>query len=316
VWSTFFDFMWKRLPTRSLLCRRLLHTNKDYPNGAKMLVEPSWLEKNLEEPGIRLIDCSSLEVYRRAHIKSAIRLPVHAYLKDDAELYVMSMTALMNMMSALGISKNSKVIAYDDCNSLFATRLWWLLKYYGHSDVAVLHGGFQRWAFVDRRPIDFHASTSVGSATHTTQGYLYLNANAKRIALFPEVSTVAKTQPKDTVIFDARSEEEYTGTSPVNPRKGHIPGARHLEYTRTMTQDDKRMFLPPAELQKLLDSTLNIPSIDTKVITHCQKGIRGAHAAFVLELMGYKNVKNYDASLYEYAAKTADEAPLTKGHAP
>src|SRR5690606_10596867 len=117
----------------------------------QLLAEPDWLAQHLDDPKVRVIDCATLEAYRRAHIPGAVQLPVHFYIKDDGPpgadhgTFVMSPAAFEELMAKLGVSADTTVVTYDDNNALVASRLWWVLKYYGHTNAKVLNGGWHRW---------------------------------------------------------------------------------------------------------------------------------------------------------------------------
>ena len=129
----------------------------------ELLAEPDWLQANLDNPNVRVIDCATVEAYRRAHIAGAVQLPVHYYIKEndpegsDHGTLVMPPREFEDLMSKLGVSNDTTVVTYDDNNGLVAARLWWVLKYYGHTNAKVLNGGWHRW-MTEGRPATFHAT--------------------------------------------------------------------------------------------------------------------------------------------------------------
>lgn len=270
----------------------------------ELLAEPDWLQANLDNPNVRIIDCATLEAYRRAHITGAVQLPVHYYIKEndpegsDHGTLVMPPADFEALMGKLGVSNETTVVTYDDNNALVASRLWWVLKYYGHTNAKVLNGGWHRWMTEDR-PITFH-STRAPKATFTA---------TPNPAIYASVGYLkdAHTRPGCQVL-DARTDGEWEGTNDRgNKRVGHVPGARHLEWLRFVASDDTRKFLPADEIQALLDEAGIERGKET--ITYCQGGIRAAHAAFAMELLGYENVRVYDGSMREWANR--DDTPLT-----
>lgn len=269
----------------------------------ELLVEPDWLEQHASDPDVRIIDCATLEAYRRAHIPGAVQLPVHYYIKEDGPpgeehgTFVMPPDRFEALMGQLGVGSDTLVVTYDDNNALVAARLWWVLKYYGHDNARVLNGGWHRWLTENRR-VTFHA-TKPTPATFTARPRPELIADADYL----------KTHYRDAAInvMDCRTDGEWDGTnSRGNRRVGHVPGARHLEWLRFVSRDDTRKFLPAEECQALLDEA-GI-SRQNPTITYCQGGIRAAHAAFVLELLGYDNVRVYDGSMRDWANR--DDTPL------
>ena len=210
----------------------------------ELLAEPDWLWEHRDDPSVRVIDCAALDAYRRAHIPGAVGLPVHFYIKDAAdETYVMPPDQFAQLMGRLGVSSDTTVVTYDDNNSLVATRLWWVLNYYGHTKAKVLNGGWHRW-LTEGRPITFH-QTRPEPVTFTP------GLNEELICRVDDLK--AKVEDADVQIMDMRTDEEWLGTNDRgNKRVGHVPGAVHLEWLNYITSDDKRVFKPAAELRRML----------------------------------------------------------------
>ncbi|GAB4328320.1 MAG: sulfurtransferase [Dehalococcoidia bacterium] len=268
-----------------------------------LLAEPGWLAEHADDPNVRVIDCAVLEAYRRAHIPGAVHLPVHYYIKEKGDreggigMYVMPPDEFAQLMGSLGVGDDTLVVTYDDNNALVASRLWWVLNYYGHSNVKVLNGGWHRW-LTEGRPITFHA-TRPPISTFTPRPQRQLLATVDDL--------LERYSDPNCQLLDARTDAEWDGTNDRgNKRVGRIPGARHLEWVRFVARTDDRKFLPAGELQRLLDEA-GI-SRDRPTITYCQGGIRAAHAAFVLTLLGYDDVRVYDGSMFEWANR--DDTPL------
>jgi len=100
------------------------------------------------------------------------------------------------------------------------------------------------------------------------------------------------------VILDARSPAEYNGTDVRAKRGGHILGAVNIDWQLAISPDDLKVFKPAAELRRLFEAAGVTP--DKEVITYCQTGVRSAHTLFVLRLLGYNRVRNYDGSWAEW----------------
>ena len=122
----------------------------------ELLAEPDWVWEHRSETSVRVVDCGPGAAYQRAHVPGAVALPVHAWLKDAADdRYVIGPDAFAEVMSALGVEDGITVVIYDDDeNAMLATRLWWVLAYYGHEKASVLNGGWRRWV-AEKRPIAF-----------------------------------------------------------------------------------------------------------------------------------------------------------------
>lgn len=270
----------------------------DYPRG-DVLVETNWVADHLQDSSVRIIDCAPVEAYRRAHIPGAVGLGgINPYIKDPAnETFVMPPERFAELMSELGVSDGTLVVLYDDNNALFAARLWWVLQYYGHSNTKVLNGGWYKWLY-EGRPVTTHATRPErGSFTPRTNDAILCRLEGLKSAIGSSA----------TDIFDVRSDEEFAGTNlRGNRRAGHVPGAKHIEWLDFVTQDDNRVFRPAGEIGAMLQNAGIDPTHE--VVTYCQGGIRAAHAMFVLTLMGFDRVRNYDGSMREWA--NLDDTPL------
>lgn len=123
-------------------------TDYAYP---EILAESEWLAAHLQDPAIRIVDTEPREVYRRAHISGAVGYSGSQFLKEQGA--VLGPDQFAALMVDLGISDDTTVVvAHDAASGLFATRLWWMLNYYGHTQVKVLNGGWDKW-FAEGRPI-------------------------------------------------------------------------------------------------------------------------------------------------------------------
>ena len=215
----------------------------------ELLVEPDWVAAHANDPDVRIIDCATVEAYRRAHIPGAVQLPVHFYIKEedpagsDHGTFVMPQPQFEKLMSDLGVGNDTLVITYDDNNALVATRLWWALRYYGHTNAQVLNGGWHRW-LTENRPVTFHAARP-SKATFTARPNRAVYATAEDL--------LATYNDASCQVWDARSDGEWDGTnSRGNKRAGHVPGAKHLEWTNLVEKTDTRRFLPADELERLM----------------------------------------------------------------
>ena len=271
----------------------------------ELLAEPEWLAQHSSDPAVRIIDCATLDAYRRAHIPGAVQLPVHFYIKEDDPagsdhgVLITPPSQFEQLMGKLGVGPDTTVVTYDDNNALVATRLWWALKYYGHTNARVLNGGWRGW-LSEGRPVTFHATRPEPAA--------FVAKPDPAVYATLEHLKESHADPGCQVL-DARTDAEWEGTNDRgNKRAGRVPNAKHLEWLRFVAADDSRRFLPAEELQQLLDEA-GIARTQP-VITYCQGGIRAAHAAFVLELLGHDDVRVYDGSMREWANR--EDTPLVK----
>jgi len=192
------------------------------------------------------------------------------------------------LMSEIGVGDETLVIAYDDGNNLFAARLWWALNYYSHRQVKLLDGGWDLW-IADGRPV-------TNAPSNPSHGRFTPQIDARWIAEWEDVN--AAIGNSGSRILDVRSDREWTGADAMGTKRGgHIPTAIHLEWRQTIDQATKR-FKSPAVLREMFAALGLEPG--NELITYCQGGIRAAHTAFALRLVGYDRVRNYDRSWYEW----------------
>ena len=229
-----------------------------------MLVETDWLAAHLDSPNIRIVDCDQYDPYRRAHIKNAVGIRVHHYIKHPdypsdphGHPLVAPPDTFKDLMGTMGIGDDTQVIAYDNRGSLEAARFWWVLNYYGHTNVQVLNGGWKK-GFDEGRPVSLDAP-KVPSADFTVR---------ERPELVCKLDdAVASVGATDTVFLDVRSDGEWLGTNDRgNKRAGHVPGAVHLEWLNFITSDRYHTFKPADELRAMLEEVGATP--DKQMITY------------------------------------------------
>ena len=224
----------------------------------ELLAETGWLAEHLGDPNIRVVDCDPSDAYLRAHIPGAVSVGSNHYIKDpDNEVYVMPPDKVAEFMGALGIAEDTLVVAYEGRNQPWAARLWWVLSYYGHTNVKVLNGGFRAWLAEGRPVTDAVPAVRPQTFTPRVDTTLMVTGEEMRSAIGRE----------DTVIWDVRSLGEHTGeTTRGNKYTGHIPGAVHLEWKEVVEADGTGRFKPAGELRALLEERGITP--DKRVCTY------------------------------------------------
>jgi thiosulfate/3-mercaptopyruvate sulfurtransferase len=287
---------------------------------APPLVSRAWLAEHLGKPGIQVIENAWVpEGYPRAHIPGAVPLPSHPYLKHfDPQgrrtQHVLSPAAFADVCEALGLRRDSHCIVYDDYHGLMAARFWWVARYHGLDNISVLDGGWHGW-LEQGGPVTAQVSAAVPGTDVVVALRPQLiigQAELERIHRDPAFR-----------LWDTRRPEEYSGEdSNDNRRRGHVPGARHLVWTDLLDAEGEpgtACFLrPAAELAARLAGADLTP--DHTIITYCQSGIRAAFCALVLEHLGYRSYRLYDASMGEWSnlpkspldQSPLDQSPLTR----
>lgn len=206
--------------------------------------------------------------------------------------------ALAELMDKLGVSDDTTVVAYDDNQMVYATRLWWVLNYYGHTNCRVLNGVWYRW-ISEGRPVTFKETVpEPGSFTPRPDESFICRLDYLK----------SRLNASGSQVLDVRPDDEWSGKTNdfSNKRIGHIPGALHLFAQKFLTDDERRMVRPATELRTLLKDAG--AQGGKEVIVHCQAGIRTTQGVFVLRLMGWDRVRAYDAAMAAWANR--DDTPL------
>ncbi len=220
-----------------------------------MLVETDWLEKYMDDPQLRIVDMGPVDGFKRCHIPGAIGLN-RDYLKDpDNDLFVMQPEQFEKMMGKVGIGNEHNVVAYDDYGGLYAARLWWALRTFGHDKVWVLNGGWNKWMREGRAWTQI-AVTGYHSRDFNPHPPATFKARADYSMLCSAENIMERLNDPDFVTLDVRGDGEYDGTNlrGMNRRGGHMPNTVHIEWSKAVTDDDLRTFRPPDELRALYAS--------------------------------------------------------------
>jgi len=177
-----------------------------------------------------------------------------------------------------GIDPGDTVVVYDDLKNLSAARAWWLLRYGGIDDVRLLDGGLSAWRAAGL-PLD------TGEPAAPAPGSVTLAYGALPVVTIDQAAAF----PGAGVLLDARAGERYRGeVEPIDPRAGHIPGARSAPTTENLDADGR--FLPPEQLRARF-ATLGVEP-GTPVAAYCGSGVTAAHEVVALALAGF------DAALF------------------
>jgi len=273
------------------------------------LVTTDWLEKNLNNPKLRLIEVSvDTGVYERGHIQGAVNFKWHTDLVDPVKRDIASKENFEKLLRQAGVNNDSTIVIYGDSNNWFAAWGAWVFDIYGVKNVKLLDGGRKKWE-AEKRPL-----TPI--ATQVSAGNIKVSdANNNLRARLIDVVAVANKK-SDTALVDIRSNDEFTGkviapagVQELAIRAGHIPGAVNVPWGQAVAEDGT--FKSAEELKKIYGAV----GIDGKkpIITYCRIGERSSHTWFALsKILGY-NVKNYDGSWTEYGNSVGNPIINTAG---
>lgn len=275
-----------------------------------MLVDPLELAGRLDEPGLRILDAtvhlrrerpgtpyavqSAREDYERAHIPGALFADLACALSDPDAPHPFALPAAARFSAAagsLGIGPDASVVAYSQHAPMWATRLWWLLRYFGFEDVAVLDGGLQAWSAAGL-PLESGARTAA-PAHFTAQ------PREQMAAGIGEVLSIA-TGGGEGCLLNALSPEAFRGEGAgAYSRPGRIPGSISLHWERFIDPESGR-FRTLAQIEAALGE-IGTPGTPP-VIAYCGGGISATVDVFALELAGRPGARLYDGSLTEWSA--------------
>jgi thiosulfate/3-mercaptopyruvate sulfurtransferase len=192
-----------------------------------------------------------------------------------------------------GIDEDVQVVAYDQGNGAYAARLWWLLRWAGHSQVAVLNGGFAAWQQAGL-PIDT-APGSRGPRTFVPQPTEDQVVSAAELERLLSDGVLASGQ---SMLVDARAADRFAGNNEtIDPVAGHIPGAHNHPFTRNV--DAQGRFLPANELRDRWEATLGGHSAQ-HAIAMCGSGVTACHNLLALEIAGLSGSRLYAGSWSEW----------------
>ena len=273
------------------------------------LVSTDWLEKNLNDPKLRIIEVSvDTGVYERGHIQNAVNFKWHTDLVNPVQRDIASKEKFETLLRQAGINNDSTIVIYGDNNNWFAAWGAWVFDVYGVQNVKLLDGGRKKWE-AEKRPL-------TPLVTKVNPGTIKIaDANNAIRAKLAEVVVIANKK-SNTTLVDIRSNDEYTGKifAPAGVqetaiRAGHIPGAVNVPWGKAVAEDGT--FKSADELRKIYAAA----GIDgTKpIVTYCRIGERSSHTWFALsKILGY-NVKNYDGSWTEYGNSVGNPVINTAG---
>jgi thiosulfate/3-mercaptopyruvate sulfurtransferase len=253
-----------------------------------LLVDAAALRAALGARDLRVIDMADEEVdYKRGHVPGAVYLPLERTRVPVGRAFRLpTADEAARIFGTLGLTPDSRVVIYDDAGGLNAAWFFYVLESFGHRRLALLDGGIAAW-----RRAGLPLVTEVPAVTTTTYRPVLVPDRVRSAEWIRE-----RLDDRSVVLLDARSPEEYGGAKRYAKQGGHIPSAVNVEWERNLRADGT--FKPVDELRAMYASAGVTPALT--VVTYCQTHHRGAHAYFVLRLLGYPRVSGYDRSWAEW----------------
>src|SRR5438067_4773326 len=271
--------------------------------GLGPLVSPEWLHEHLGEPDLRVIDFrwyllgkKGRDEYLAGHIPGAAFVELDDVTGEGGGRHPLPTGAQFEKaMRRAGVSRQTRVVAYDDVGGSVAARLWFLLRWFGHGAQAVLDGGVQAWA----GPLE------AGEVEMARGDFEARPPDRSRILDFEAVAAL-----NDAPLLDSRAGERYRGeTEPVDPKAGHIPGARSAPFSGNLGEDGR--FKSSEELRRRFRE-LGVQGGE-EVVLYCGSGVNACHNLLALELAGITDARLYAGSWSDWSNR---DAPVATGPNP
>ena len=273
------------------------------------IVETDWLAANLDDPTLRIFDCtthliytpegssdpytvkSGREDYEAGHIPGADFLDLQGELSVQESPYRFTLppaAQFADAMSRHGVGDGVRVILYSTGNAQWATRIWWMLRAFGFDNAAVLNGGWQKWQ-TDGHPV----STSPANYPAAT-----FNPQPRPDLFVGKDAVLAAIDDSHTCTINALGEALHKGDDKRYGRPGRVPGSVNIPAASLLDPETNRLLEPAAAAKHFADAGSDKAE---RIITYCGGGIAATLDAFLLHQLGYKHIAVYDDSMSEWA---------------
>ena len=255
-----------------------------------LVLEPETLSGLLGAEDLLIVDLSKAAVHAAGHIPGAVPLDYGRLVvkRGAAAGLVPEPGALSEALAAIGLTAQSRVVAYDDEGGGRAGRLLWTLDLLGHPRCSMLNGGLQAWAN-EGYPLDTATKEPLRSRY---QAVIRGDCCAEQDYIRENLSN------PDVVMLDTRTAQEYQGVKRLAARGGHIPGAVNMDWVTAMDQSRNLRLKPEPVLRAIFAERGVLP--EREVIVYCQTHHRSSHTYVVLRSLGYPRVKGYPGAWSEW----------------
>ncbi len=253
-----------------------------------LIVEPEQLAASLGADNLLVVDLCNPQ--SAARVPGAVRIEYASIIASRPPVGGLLPEAgqLSGVLSALGLTREHHVIAYDDEGGGKAGRLLWTLDMLGHQGASMLNGGIHAWAN-EGHPLA-EETTAVTPSPYDAQ--IVGPAAADKDYIIERIGN------PDVVLLDTRTPEEYQGVNVRAERGGHIPGAVNFNWVNAIDQERNLRLKTAEELRPLLEAVGAVP--EKEVIAYCQTHHRSSHTYAVLKSLGYPRIKGYPGAWSEW----------------
>ncbi|MDO6461151.1 sulfurtransferase [Granulosicoccaceae sp. 1_MG-2023] len=271
-------------------------------NELPLLIEPAALAASDDRNGLCLISFCERASHEQHGIPGSQRLDYSeiqrkqgqrgGLLPDTADFHA--------LLQRLGIGPETQVVAYDEEGGGYAGRLIWTLHAFGHRKASLLNGGFVAWQ-------------QAGLPCSAPQALTPVRSDYAPPLIGDNVieaeEIMARLGAADFALLDARSADEYSGARAISRRGGHVPGAKHFEWTDAMDRQNGLRLKPAEQLQARLDA-LGLTR-DKEIVVYCQTHHRSALSYVMLKRLGYPRVRGYHGAWSDWGNR--DDTPVECG---
>jgi thiosulfate/3-mercaptopyruvate sulfurtransferase len=264
----------------------------------EQLVETDWVAAHAGDANVRVVDMrSAATAYPGGHVPGAVYLsPVAIRVADRPPTFLPTPQEFEALMAKLGIGDATRVVVYDERGGIYAARLWWILNYFGHPNVALMNGGWVTWT-AEQRGVE-QAAPAPAAARFTARPQPRWVATAADVA-----GAIDKPGVK---IVDARTAAEIEGKDLRGIKRGGFVASSVPVYWEDLLDAQKRTFKPADELKEIYEGRGILASHE--VIAYCQVGMRASVDLFALHLIGYDKLRNYYGAWEEWGNR--DDLPV------
>src|SRR4051794_31444161 len=264
----------------------------------EQLVETDWVAAHAADANVRVVDMR-MAGFAEAHVPGSVYVsPVAIRDANSPPTFLPTQAAFEALMSRLGISNSTRVVVYDERGGIYAARLWWILNYFGHTNVALMNGGWIKWTAEHRT-----AATEV-----TTPASARFAARPQPAWIATAADVVGAIGKPGVKIIDARTTAEIEGKELRNIKRGGFVPSSIPVYWEDLLDPQAKTFRPADELKKIYEDRGIVPS--QEVIAYCQVGMRASVDLFALHLIGYDRLRNYYGAWEEWGNR--DDLPISK----
>ena len=283
-----------------------------YPDA---LVSADWLAGHLDDPDLRVYDCTTyLELtdgpgspyrvisgrpdYEAGHIPGSAFLDLQGDFSRQDSPFRFTLPSPENAgaaFAARGVGDDTRVVLYSRKSPMWATRFWWMLRWLGFDNAAILDGGWDKWAADGRAVSTAPATYPAGTLTIDPRPDLFVGKAEMQAAI----------DDGQTCSINALSPEMHSGESPRYGRRGRIPGSVNVPALSLLDPETKEVAAPQA-VAAAFAAVGAAPS--KRILAYCGGGIAATYDAFLLHQLGYQDIAVYDNSMSEWA--TDDSLPI------